>query len=674
MNAQSLLFYFQHLQRKENFTYVRPIYYQTGMASSTPDDVLPPLTDEDIQTFVNKKTCDKIIPDVFSVVIAWGKGKQPYESFEGCIKRRRQITEDCEWKKFLKRFNKGEQDKLRLTSADIFDTTFCCKLMPLTCDGIEEMGSDAWKTKDESKVEWLMNELKAKRNAVMHEPKGAAIEKGIEDEILRLSLKLLEVAGQKYGVSSVDDQKLKLQRTFNDIERCVLSDKEKRLWRVRRKLLTDGKTDMKEKHLKFERNKPDEFKHIDKFYPLEMTSSFEGERAIRFPCTDLFSEMEEHCPSARACIIKGVAGSGKSSIITQMESQILECGSTSTFKKMEAFEVCLRVNCRESSYGSLENFVKDSFSSAGSGNNPSTLSDCGTKLSGEDMTDALRLMNLLVFIDGMDEVNAYSGPFVQKMIEYLKIHPTAKCIVTSRPHSTEKITDILDGEGIPYQTMEIEELRSREQQEEFLKSICTNGDEASKAFASLDLDLSCPVQLALFSYFYSLDPTSVNSWTSPIQMMKSILSHNTKSAVKTLEGRFIDNAPLIVKKIRWKICHASFISLYIGKLYLEKNFYEAIKESSFDSIGPSIPYDSILSSFMKPSKYHNEPSYQFYHKTHQELMAGTYLAKKMTENRDTPFTSWDSLWRRIFEKARAEEPTYNDLQEQESEPMISSTE
>ena len=641
------------------------------MASSNSDDVLPPLTDEDIQTFVNKRTCDRIIPDVFSVVITWGKGKQPDETFEDCIRRRRLITEDSEWKKFLKRFNKGEQDKLRLKSAENFDTTFCCKLMPLICDGIEEMGSDAWKTKDESKVEWLMNELKAKRNAVMHEPKGAAIDKRIGDEVLRLSLKLLEVAGQKYGVSSVDDEKLKLQRTFKNIERCVLSDKEKRLWRVRRKLLTDGKTDMKDKHLKFEQNKPDEFKHIDNFYPLEMTSTFEGEGKKTFPCTDLFCEMEEHCPSARVCIIKGVGGSGKSSMIAQMESQILGCGSSSTFMKLEAFDVCLRVNCRESSYLTLGKFVKDSFSSAGSGNNPSTLSDCGTKLSGEDMTDALRLMNLLLFIDGTDEMNAKSGLLVRQITEYMKIHPTAKCIVTSRPHSTKKITDILNGEGIPYKTMEIEELRSRAQQEEFLKSICTNGDEAAATFASLDLDLSCPVHLALFSHFYSTDPTSVNSWTSSIQMMKSTLSLNSMSAEKTLEGRFIDNAPQIVKEILHRISRASFIAVYFNKLYLENTFYEGIIESSFKSCGPNIPYDRVISCYMTPTKSLSEPTYQFYHKTHQELMAGTYLAKKMAEDRDTPFTSWDSLLQRIFEKAIAEEPRCDLLEEQKSKPRIS---
>ena len=642
------------------------------MTSSTSDDVLTPLTDEDIQIFLNKRTCDKIIPDVFSVVIAWGTGKQPDETFEDCIRRRRQITEDSEWMKLLKsnKFFKDEKKLFQLKNSEALDTTFCCKLIPVICDDIERMDSDVWKKDDESKVECLLKKLKDSRNAVMHQPKGAAIEKGIEDEVLRLSLKLLEVAGQKYGVSTVDDEKEKLQKEFNAIKTLFLSQ-EKRLWLIRRKLLTDGKTDMKEKHLKFEQNKPAEFKHIDKFYPLEMTSSFEGEGEKTFPCTDLFSEMEEHCPSARVCIIKGVGGSGKSSMIAQMESQILGCGSSSTFKKLEAFDVCLRVNCRESSYETLGKFVKDSFSSAGSGNNPSTLSDCGTKLSGEDMADALRLMNLLLFIDGMDEVNVYSEPFVQKMTKHLKNHPTAKCIVTSRPHSTKKITDILDGEGIPYQTMEIKELRSPAKQRDFLKSICTNGDEAAAAFASLHLDLSCPVHLALFSHFYSLDPTSVNSWTSSIQMMKSTLSFNSDAAVKSLENEGIRNAHLIVQDILYSIRRFSFISLYLGNLFLKKKFYDAIEQSSFKSCGSDKPYDRIISFFLKLSKSHTEPTYQFYHKTHQELMAGTYLAKKMAEDRDTPFTSWDSLLRRIFEKAKAEEPRCVVLQEQKSEPRIS---
>ena len=644
------------------------------MASSNSDDILPPLTDEDIQTYVNKRTCDKIIPDVFSVIIAWGSTKRPDETFEDYIRRRNQISEDSdEWKKILKNFYSDERNKLKSKSSDSFDTTFCCKLLPHICNDIEKMGSDVWKTNDESKIECLLKKLKERRNAVMHEPKDAAIEKGIEDEVLRLSLKLLEVAGQKYGVSSVDDEKKKLKEEFNAIKTRLLS-KEKRLWRIRRKLLTDGKTDMREKHLQFEQDKPAEFKHIDKFYPLEMTSAFEGGLKKTFPCTDLFSEMEEYCPSTRVFIIKGGGGSGKSSMIAQMESQILGCNSSSTFKKIEAFDMCLRVNCRESSYETLGKFIQDSFSSARGEDDPSRFSDCGTKLSGDDMKDALRLMNLLLFIDGMDELNAKSAQLVRQIIGFLKINQAAKCIVTSRPHSTEKVTDILDQEGIPYQAMEIEELRSRAVQEVFLKSICTNGDEASKAFAELDLDLSCPVHLALFGHFCSLDPTSVNSWTSSIQMMKNTLSLNSKSAEKTLENEGFRNADLIVKKILYKTCRASFISLYIGKLYLQKKFYEAIKESSFDSLGPNIPYDRILSCFLKPSKSHREPSYQFYHKTHQELMAGTYMAKKIAEDRTAYFTSWNSLLQQIFEKAKAEEPLCNVLQEEESQPTISSEE
>ena len=236
----------------------------------------------------------------------------------------------------------------------------------------------------------------------------------------------------------------------------------------------------------------------------------------------------------------------------------------------------------------------------------------------------------------------------EKMIKYLKIHPAAKCLVTSRPHSTMVVTDILDQEGIPYQTMEIEELRSHVHQKELLESICTNSKEIAAPLAKLDIDLPCPVHLALFGYFYSSDPTSVNSWTSSIQMTKNILSHNSKTPEKSLIQRTIQNADLIVEEILQRICRVSYISLCLGKLSLKKNFYDAIKKVTSNSLGRDIPYDRVLSCFLKPTKSHNEPSYQFYHKTQQELMAGTYLAKKIAEDTGHSFHFMGFTFARSF--------------------------
>ena len=650
--------------------YLYFVSFQTGMASSNSNDYLPPLTKDDIQTFVNKRTCDKIIPHVFSLVLVWGSTKHSNETFEDYIKTRRNITDDSEWKKFLKRFNKGEQSKLKLMNAVTFDTTFFCKLLPLLCNNIEEMGSDAWKTKDESKIEYLLSTLKDSRNAVMHEPKGAAIQQGIQNEILRVSLKLIEVAGHVFGKSCIDDEKLKLQTIFDEIQISVLSDKEKRLWKVRRKLLDDGLLAMRQFHLKFEQKIAPEFSCIHKFYPLKLTSTIQGDVKIKFSCTDLFERIILHYSSINVFIIEGGGGSGKSTMITQMESQILGCGNSKTFEKIEAFDVCLRVNCRDSTYETVANFIQDSFCLPKSGGHLSTFSDCGIKLSGDDMKDALRLMNLMLLIDGVDELNDNSSRFVQKIIKYSKIHPEAKCIVTSRPHSSVVFTDILDKEGIPYQIIKVEELRSRVDQKEFLKSSCINGDEVAAAFTALDLDLSYPVHLALFSYFYSSDSTSVKSWTSSIEMMKHTLNHNSTNAVRRLQQKSIQNADMIVKEILATICCVSYISLYLGDLHLERKFYDAVRESSFKFFRLNIDYHEILSCFLKPSKSHGEPSYQFYHKSHQELMAGTFLGKKIVEDGVTPSSTWDSTLQQVFEKALKDMVKYKVIVRKIAEPSV----
>mgnify|MGYP006897233065 CR=1 FL=1 len=50
---------------------------------------LPPLTDEDVFTFINKKICDILIPHLFSVVIIWGCGKNHTQTFFEFLKSKK---------------------------------------------------------------------------------------------------------------------------------------------------------------------------------------------------------------------------------------------------------------------------------------------------------------------------------------------------------------------------------------------------------------------------------------------------------------------------------------------------------------------------------------------------------------------------------------------------------
>ena len=584
---------------------------------------LPPLTDEDVFTFINKKYCDVIIPYLFSNVVTWGCNKSPSESFHDFIQAKKSQTE---WNKFFRSLNKDDQLKLNLKSCDEFDVTFLYKLIPEVCSNVDRHGLSSWSSNDERKIECLLRKLKDTRNRVMHEPKGGATAKSIQSEVMRIGEKLIDSAGHLFSNPSqpsfqLDDEKVKFRRIAEEINNAVLPEKEKRLLQIKRKILTDCIEEVRAKQIARHGEACSFFSKTQSFYPVKLSPE-DKEGSISFPCTSLLTSLRSSNPSNNVIwVIKGESGMGKTTILRNIEKDFYQHQSPKLFSELSQFELVFSVSCRIHTIKSLIDLVKESFG------------ETAYKIEDEDLKQALGLVKILFLIDGIDEWNSSSRNLVEDIVLFSWNHPTAKCLVTSRPYATEVFTTFLDGERIQHQSLKIETLDSVSDQTNFLHLISGNSKVVSDMYDKLSLNLEYPAHLTLFNYFCSHDSNRLQYWDNESHMMRDTIDYCRSRALERMRQHRITNADLILEKIFIMICRTSFECLMKDRLHIEDSTYKEIRKECLEKFGAATDYDEIFSCFLTSmtSKEKNECriSYEFYHKSYQESLAGFHLYKIM---------------------------------------------
>ena len=172
------------------------------------------LTPEEEATFMKKRLKRLVykLPSILSILVTWGSTKQNNQSFESFIKTKLGLAD-----KELKKIFRHDFAKLQKTSFDDLDFTFLCQLLPFLCDGIAKMGTEDWKTNcaDINKIEHHLQTLKDVRNAIMHEPSGAAVDHTLIGKVQDTLEKLLDIAGHVYskGAGEIKRAKDEMKKT-----------------------------------------------------------------------------------------------------------------------------------------------------------------------------------------------------------------------------------------------------------------------------------------------------------------------------------------------------------------------------------------------------------------------------------------------------------------------------
>ena len=580
-------------------------------------DYLPPLEEEDRTYFINKKIFDALVPTLEKVA-SWGSNKPENQSFLDYLKNTIKISN----RKINKFINQNDLHKLDQFTFRGLDITFICPLLTLMCDNIAEVGSEDWKTriKDETKVECQIDKIRQNRNAVTHEPLGKAVDSTLSDELEKIILQLLENAQMMYNISQgdVDRAKKEMEQTIVELKSKVWTEKEKKSLQYQKLFIKEGVQMLRKDIGKFRDNSPLS-QHITGFYNLKLTN---GRKII--PSSEILKPREES-PKNRIIFIEGRSGSGKSTLVKQIHADILqEDGEPRKFEGSSAFQIPLFFSCRNVNCRTMVHLIRHTFCAI------------AQKLKEKELVEyCIGQIRNLMLIDGLDEITDDSKALVEGgVLPFLKNHQQTSCIFTSRPHSVNTFQERLQQEGLTFETLKIQELKTKDDQMDFLETVSVGGSDVSKSYGNSELDLRFPVLLGLYSFLHNRDSNSVELLKTSSHLMREAIEYGLRDATKRLYQFGVYDCKIVAENILQKITFLSLSCLLLDKLSLEKpEINWLINESRKEYNGVNVSTVDIVSCFLPTIASCTFESVSdvvdYFHKSHQETLASIYVCQEM---------------------------------------------
>mgnify|MGYP000554300465 CR=1 FL=1 len=575
---------------------------------------IPLLAEKYRLRFINRTIIDDF-PDILEVIFIWGKEMQPGQTFEDYLKNEKKMS-NTELKKL---FSSSDRNKLKKTNFKGLDVTLISSILPLVCKDIEQN----FHTADESKIECQLNKIRKLRNRVMHEPEEGAVDPNVEGEIEDIAMKLLEIAGKMYlkGDDEIQEAKDKAIKIITDAKNMVATKEEQTI--LCQALLEDiGLLQLREKVKKFKERSSPLLKQVENFYNIKVKVEGTGEIIASEGILKCFEQKNEDVPMKNIIVLQGESGTGKTTLLRAAQEDVLRKAVEKKFEGSQAFEIPLLIACRNAPYSTLSEFWGNEFS------------EVAERVTGSDLIEtALGKMKCLLLVDGIDEINENTKVLTKKVLDFLKNHPDAKCIFTSRPHAVKKFQKELDTEGLLYHILKIENIKTEIEQVDFLSTACKNGLVLATAYKKVNLMLQSPLLLAIYSHFYSRDPNSVESWNLPSHVIRGAIDFGHQTAIQRFHQRNVQACEHIGDIVLEKISFVSFCCLLEKKMSLKRTQIKwLIKKTCKECYHFNVDAIEILSCFF-PAISTDSDDVDFLHKSHQETFAAMHLYFKMRDTR-----------------------------------------
>ena len=555
----------------------------------------------------------------FVTIAKWGGfNKTPTQTFEDYLINVKNFQAAEVEKQFR---SKEDSKKIKLTSFDTLDVNFLYQLLPWLCDKIAKPG-ECQNLHDSSTLEYHLREIKNIRNSIMHEPYSAALDKYLVDKVETTALKLLDIAGAKYGkgTDEINAAKDETRKLISTIKNTVMTEEEK-LHFYQQRLLYEGLPDLQKKTNDNQRSISPYFEHVKSFCSLQLTRKEYGVEST-ISCEDIFTHAKEK--GTQVLIIEGQSGSGKTHLLKEVQADILR-ETKKIFKGSDEFHAPLLFECRKRACETISEFASEEFPCLGATSTEKGLTE--KVLSG---------MKSILLIDGIDETNESSEKMLENIFAFLKNNSEIFCIFTSRPFAAEQFQEKLKKEGFSrFQALALKKLTSEKEQMAFLYKSCEKGKDISSAYEDTSLNLQSPLLLAIYGHLWLKEPESLKSCKNKDQIMKAWIDCGLRVARQRLEQRKVVDCEDIAKNILESISLVSFSCLLKGQLEIKVNEIKWLKEEirkEFTGISVNMDPHEILSCFfVGSSDSKNDEIHIFAHTCQQEILSSLYVAGQMHE-------------------------------------------
>lgn len=502
-------------------------------------------------------------------------------------KQRNLLKFDASQKKMVKQSTSGEE----------FDVTLLFHCIKVACEGVAELNDSAWCT-DGFKLENYIYMIKKKRNEAMHEKLKLTLAEfqGKEKDLRQLLINTTNALQQQYHHSMTIKERDNMIQWIND-ELDSIRDGNYMLHDLCQECQEELKTRLQSmlhfNPVSFILGSSLALDVTLVFTDIEIVHGAHG-RACLVSYQDFLVEIDK-IPGRRVVLLEGVAGSGKTTLVTLMLKEW--CAGHGTIKNLDTYSVVLHVVCRDPSTDSYESLVKKFL--------PKTYThfDKFTR-------PLLAQCRILVLIDGLDEATKASFDLVKDMLHQLD-GVDATIICTSRPERSLDFQNMAGSStpvthtcimGIPEKKrVEFVEKNHRVLQEQ----TCSGRDtdqlvQLMKEKVKLE-HFRIPLNLLLSAWLWDQDPDALGITTtqtelyfhthrlSKLKLQQRLSNHSKTCAINqaTLSDLIDDWETALYKEL--------LVALSLNQLVLTR---EAVKRLRSEAEARGLPAEEMLGAFL----------------------------------------------------------------------------
>ena len=583
------------------------------------------LSEEDFDRFRNTSLVQVVIPSVLRRILEKATAnKSPSETYWSYFSNTLKITRnDLTGKKYgvsAVAFKHVQQ----CSDASTFD----CSLLFALIEAVDNTSDVSRKQPKELKS--AIKDAKDIRNKISHSVDAEGSNSAHYMNTKKTLHELIQKCGCAYNLSktTIDNELQELQRKFDDIDIC------------RRKDVIQVKTSF------FIENGKKEMTHLwandcnfatIPFSDEQVSGNFYTPSKIRSESQSCGSDEESALltSSAGLSILCGEAGSGKSTLLRNIARHFLGLSneSPSLLASVSTIDMLYFLECRETTYKNLEEYVQGSFPGV-------------TKILGhKNMSEVFfHVQKSLLLIDGFDEINQLSNVVLHELIDKTKAAGKAfKIIVATRTHSREQVKRLASEKGIKYEIFNMLDVDEKLQQLAFLEkyetALSLSSSEIRVKFSNLPAVvasyLRTPVTLAWFCYLIQSGLVNVDEWRNIADVTSQIYKYYAKSVENRLLHKVPVDLDIIVQEVLDVIALFAFRSLAIDTLLVTDREMMTLKKMCLKvfrtyQVPADISVMNVLSCVLSTKRLPSgEVIHHFIHKSHQEAFAAEALLNKL---------------------------------------------